>query len=787
MVRDMQKFGIGQSVKRVEDVRFLTGAGAFTDDLSLPGQAYGFMLRSPWAHAEIKSFDVEAAKAAPGVLAVITGEDLAAAGVASLPCVMAAIVKNRDGSPIVNIGRPVLAHHVAMHVGDGIAFVVAETLEQAKDAAELIEVDAEELPAAANLADTIKPDAPTLYEEAPGNISFDWQGGDPDLVDEAFARAAHVTRLTISHNRLAPSTIEPRASLGEYTAEGRYVLRTATQGAHRFQDVIAPVLGIDKEQLRVFTADVGGAFGMKEFIYPEHILSLFAARQAGRPVRWTADRSESFLSDLHGRDVISEAELAFDADNRATALRVHNKANMGAYLSLFGPAIQTLAGARLTGGVYAIPAISIAVTAYFSNAVPVDAYRGAGRPEAAFVIERLMDKAARELGLGRDEIRRLNFIRPGAMPYSHPLGFVYDSGDFAANMDDAMERTDWSDFEARRAEAVAKGMLRGIGLSTYIESTDGFGTEAAEIKFLEDGTVEIITGTQAAGQGHETVWAQLVSAQLGVPFEAMRLVQGDTDRVKSGEGTAGSHSSYMAAGAFRATSEVVIEKGKALAAILLDEDVDIIAFDDGMFRAEGTNKALGIMEVAEAARDIANLELPENLRALLADGLDSGATFEYRNSTFPNGCHICEVEIDPETGSLEIVGYTAVDDFGRVINPMIVDGQVHGGIAQGLGQALMEQALHDPETGQLITGSFMDYAMPRADDLKTLDLSYNEVLCTTSPYGIKGCGEAGTTGASPAIISAVIDALSPLGIEHIDMPATPLKIWTAIQNARETV
>lgn len=783
MVREMQKFGIGQSVKRVEDVRFLTGAGAYTDDLNLPGQAHGFVLRSPWAHATIKSVDTEAAMAAPGVLAVITGADLVEAGVPSLPCAMTELLRSQGATGVVDVGRPVLARETAMHVGDGIAFVVAETLEQAKDAAELIDVDGEELPAAANLADAIRPDAPTLRADAPANSCFDWQGGDPAATDAAFAQAAHVTRLKLNHNRLAPSTIEPRAAIGEYTDEGRYVLRTATQGVHRFQDVIAPVLGISKEDLRIITADVGGAFGMKEFIYPEHILTLFAARLVGRPVRWCADRSESFLSDLHGRDVISEAELAFDADNKATALRVHNRANMGAYLSLFGPAIQALGGSRLMGGVYRVPAIDVRVTGYFSNAVPVDAYRGAGRPEAAYVIERLMDKAAGELGIGREEIRRINFIPPEAMPYQHPLVFVYDSGDFAANMDQALEKTGWSSFETRREEARRRGRLRGIGISTYIESTDGLGAESGEIKFLDDGTVEILSGTQAAGQGHETVWVQLVHEQLGVPFEAMRLVQGDTDQVKSGEGTAGSHSTYMAAGAFRAASDIVIEKGKALAAALLDEDIESVHFDDGMFRAEGTNKALGIMEAADAARDADGLDLPDDLKARLADGLDAYTEFEYRNSTFPNGCHVVEIEIDPETGQLEIVAYAVVDDFGKVINPMIVDGQVHGGIAQGLGQALMENAVHDPETGQLITGSFMDYAMPRANDLKTLDLSYNEVLCTTSPYGIKGCGEAGTTGATPAIISAVLDALVPLGITEIDMPATPLKIWNAIQGA----
>jgi carbon-monoxide dehydrogenase large subunit len=779
----MRKFGIGQPVRRVEDIRFVTGAGAFTDDLALPGQAFGVVLRSPWAHARIRAIDVREALAAPGVLGVWTAADLAPLGIGDLPCAISGALRNGDGSPFQVTGRPILARDRAMHVGEGLAFVVAATSAQARDATERIAVEVEELPAAANLADAVRDDAPRLRDEAPGNVCFDWSGGDAAAVDAAFAAAAHVTSIDLVHNRLTPNPIEPRAALGA-VEDGRYVLRTSTQGANLFQRVLAPVLGIPPERLRVITADVGGSFGMKEFIYPEHALVLIAAERLGRPVRWTGERAEAFLSDLHGRDVLSHAELALDAHGRTLALRVHNRANMGAYASLFGPGIQTLGCARMMGGVYAIPAIHVRVTGHYSNAVPVDAYRGAGRPEAAYVVERLMDKAARELGLAPDALRRRNFIPPSAMPYRHPMGFTFDSGEFERNMDEAMRRAMWSAFEARRAEASGRGRLRGIGLSSYIECSVGFGYEAAEIRFPEDGGVEIVAGTMSAGQGHETVWAQMLTEQLGVPFEAVRLVQGDTDRVGTGGGTAGSRSTYMAAGAMRLSADKVIEKGRLLVAALLAEPPDGIVFADGLFRAVGSNRSMHVMEVAELARRAATLDLPAAVREALADGLDSGATFQHDVSTFPNGCHVCEVEIDPDTGKVEVVRYVAVDDFGRIVNPMVVDGQVHGGVAQGLGQALMEHCLYDPASGQLVTGSLLDYALPRAGDLCPIELAYNEVPCATSPYGIKGAGEAGTTGACPAIVNAVLDALAPLGVTHIDMPATPLRVWQAIRDAR---
>jgi len=768
-----QKFGMGQPIRRAEDVRLVTGKGAFTDDLTLPKQAQAYVLRSQWAHARIRSLDITAALAMPGVLAVYTGVEMARDNITDLPSLSIQALQNVDGSKPVNHGRPILVQDVVRYVGDCIAFVVAETLNQARDAAEKIELDVEELPCAANLADAMAETAPQIRGDAPGNISFDWQNGDEYAVNDAFARADHVTKISLHHNRLAPSTLETRAALGEWNVEeNRYVLRTATQGMDRVREMVTPSLGVERDDVRIITPDIGGSFGLKEFTYPEQILVLYAAKKLGRPVKWAADRSESFISDLHGRDMYSHAELAMDSDNRILALRVKNHANMGAYLSMFGPGIQTLGGARITGGLYDIPAMYIRVKGYFTNAAPVDAYRGAGRPEAAYVIERLIDKAARERGVGPDDIRRVNFVQPQALPYKTQFGFVFDSGEFEANMEKAKQNADWGGFATRQAESRARGKLRGIGMSVYVESTLGHGWEAAEINFPDDGSVELIAGTVDSGQGHRTVWAQMVTEQLGVAYDDVYLLQGDTDVVEIGEGTAGSHSTYMAAGAFEMCAEQVIAKGEAIAADLLNTAPENVSFDEGLFRDNASNGTIGIMEVAAAARERD------------ADGLNSKAKFTFQKQTFPNGCHICELEIDPDTGVVEIMRYTVVDDFGRLMNPMIVDGQVHGGISQGLGQALMEESVHDSETGQLLTGSFMDYAMPRADNFSDFDLSYNEVLCKTTPYGIKGCGESGTTGACPAIMNAVVNALVPAGVHEMDMPATPLKIWNALQAAK---
>ena len=777
----MQKFGIGQPVRRVEDVRFITGTGEYTDDINLPGQAVGYMLRSSFGHARINSIDTSAALEAPGVIGIITGADLTADGVGPLPCVTAGIINNRDGSPIAQPQHPALTSDVARFVGDGIAFVIAETLNQAKDAAELIDIDFEDLDAAGTIEAAQADGAPQIHEAAPNNVCFDWDMGDKEGVDAAFEAAAHVTSVHMHHNRVVPHAMETRAALGEWSEEeGRYVLRTSTQGANGMRDILAGmILGIAPDQLRIITADVGGGFGMKTFVYPEQVLVLYAAKKLGRPVKWTGERSDSFQSDSHGRDWNTLAELALDADNRITAFRVKNDVALGAYLSQFAPFVPSVSAGRILGGVYKIPAIHYHCVGMFTNAVPVDAYRGAGRPEAAYIIERAVNQAAMELGMSQDEFRRHNFIGAEEMPYQHPFGFVFDSGDYNRNLDDALKNSDWAGFEARKAASEANGKLRGIGMAYYIECTLGGPSEDAVINFLEDDTVEIITGTMSNGQGHETAWAQVVAEQLGVPFENIKLVQGDTDRVATGGGTGGSHSLYMAAGAFKETSEVVVEKGKIVASLMLDADKDEIDFNDGLFAARGTNRTVGIMDVAAKARRVD--ELPGDYQEMLVDGLNSQATYAYETSTFPNGCHICEVEIDPDTGDTDITAYTVVDDFGKVINPMLVAGQVHGGVVQGIGQALTEHCIYDADTGQLLTGSFMDYGMPRADDMPPISFQTNEVLCTTNPYGIKGCGEAGTIGACPSLINAIIDALKDYGVTAIDMPATPLKIWSAIQ------
>jgi aerobic carbon-monoxide dehydrogenase large subunit len=778
----MQKFGIGQPVRRVEDVRFITGEGAFTDDLNLPGQAIAYMLRSPYGHARIKSMDTTDAMASPGVVGIITGADLAADSVGPLPCVTAGIINNRDGSPIAQPPHPALVSDTVRFVGDGVAFVIAETLNQAKDAAELIDIDWDDLQAAASIEAAEADGAPQIHEEAADNVCFDWDMGDAAGVDEAFAKAAHISSCDVIHNRVIPHAMETRAALGEFnTEEDRYVLRTSTQGANGMRDILAGmILGIAPDQLRIITPDVGGGFGMKTFVYPEQVLVLYAAKKLGRAVKWTGDRSDSFQSDSHGRDWITHTEMAIDENNQITGLRVQNRVALGAYLSQFAPFVPSVSAGRILGGVYKIPVIHYECVGLFTNAVPVDAYRGAGRPEAAYIIERSVNQAAAELGLSQDEFRRMNFIGKEEMPYQHPFGFVFDSGDYNTNLDDAMKNADWAGFDTRKAESAANGKLRGIGLAYYIECTLGGPSEDAVINFLEDETVEIITGTMSNGQGHETAWAQVVAEQLGVPFHNIKLVQGDTDRVATGGGTGGSHSLYMAAGAFKETSEVVVDKGKLIASLMLDADKDEIDFSEGLFAARGTNRTVGILDVAAKARQVD--ELPGEFQEMFVNGLNSQATYAYETSTFPNGCHICEVEIDPDTGNTDIVAYTVVDDFGKIINPILVAGQVHGGVVQGIGQALTEHCVYDPDTGQLLTGSFMDYGMPRADDMPHISFQTNEVLCTTNPYGIKGCGEAGTIGACPSSINAIIDALKDYGVKAIDMPATPLKIWQAIND-----
>ncbi len=777
----MAKFGVGQPVRRVEDQRFITGAGRYTDDIDLDGQAYIAVVRSPQAHARIKSIEVEAAKAAPGVLAVVTGPDYAATGGNALPCGIP--MENRDGSKGKNRLRPVLCIDRVRHVGDNIAFVVAETPSQAKDAAELVAVDYEALPVVAETETAAEPGQPLVHDDVPGNLSFDWEYGNRAAVDAAFARAAHITRLRVVNNRLVANAIEPRAAIADYdAAAGTITLHTCTQGGWLFTDILAGALKIDGSKVRILTPDVGGGFGMKAFFYPEYAMAAWASRLLGQPVKWTGERAETFLADVMGRDHVTEAELALDADHRILGMKVETTANLGAYSSLFGPFIPTNAALKVLPGVYDVKHLVYRVKGVLTNTTPVDAYRGAGRPESIYLMERLMDAAAREVGEDRAAFRRKNFIPSSAMPFKTAAGEVYDSGDFARVMDSALKEADWSGFARRKSDAGARGLRRGIGMSYYIESTMGDPQEAAKISFEEDGTVSVAVGTQSNGQGHETAYAQLVNDRLGIPFEKIRIVQGDTARLKWGGGTGGSRSVTAEGMAIRDASDIVIERGKMFAGQEFEAAVADVDFQrsDGTFRVKGTDRAIGILELAVKVRGKA-----PDFHAM-PQGLDAEAMAKIDAWTFPNGCHVAEVEVDPDTGTTRIVNYVAVDDFGVVINPMLVAGQVHGGVVQGLGQALMEHAVYD-DGGQLLTGSFMDYAMPHAADMPSFQVSTVEVPCKNNPLGVKGCGEAGSVASPAAVINAIIDALADLGVRHIDMPATPQRVWQTIEQHRRPV
>ena len=764
----MSKFGIGQPVRRIEDQRFITGTGRYTDDIDAPGQAYGYVLRSPTAHAKIKRIDTAAAKAAPGVLLVITAAELDA----SLPCLIP--IRNRDGSNRADPPHPVLCKDEVNHVGDRVAFVVAETRLQAKDAAELIEVEYEDLPAVADTAGALAAGAAQVHPEAPGNLAFDWHYGDEAAVQAAFARAARVVELELVNNRVICNAMEPRACVAEWDAhEDRLTLHSCSQGVWMPRNFLAGSLGLEPEQVRVVTPDVGGGFGMKAFFYPEYAMAGFAARALGRPVKWTAERGESYLSDTMGRDHVTTAKIAFDAEHRILGLKVDLVANMGAYYFAFAPYIPTGAALKVLPGVYDVKALSYGVKGVFTNTVPVDAYRGAGRPESIYCIERLMDYAADKLGVDPVELRRRNFIRPEQMPFKTAAGELYDTGEFATVMDTCLEKAGWAGLAARQAKSQAGGKLRGIGMCYYIESTMGDPTEHAAIEFTDDGFVNVLVGTQTNGQGHDTAYAQVLHSRLNVPFEKIRIVQGDTDRIKAGGGTGGSRSLTAQGMAINDASDLVIERGKAFSAQLFETAAADIQFQDGTFRVAGTDRAVGIMELAGKARAMAPSLGMEG-------GLDAAATTNLSAWTFPNGCHIAEVEVDPDTGTVEIVNYNVVDDFGVVLNPMLVEGQVHGGIVQGIGQALLEGAVYD-DSGQLLTGSFMDYTMPRADNMPSFDFSTFEVPCKNNAMGVKGCGEAGSVGAPAAVINALVDALAPLGVDHVDMPATPEKVWRLAQ------
>jgi carbon-monoxide dehydrogenase large subunit len=771
----MVKFGIGQSVRRVEDQRLVRGRGRYTDDISLPGEAYLVVVRSPHAHAKVNGVDTAAAKAAPGVLLVATAADLEAAGNNSVPCFVP--IENRDGSQAPMPKHPILVADKVRYVGDNVAFVVAETRAQARDAAELVEVDYEPLEAVADTATALLPGKAQVHAECPNNVAYDWHYGEAEAVDAAFAKAKRVVKLELINNRVVANAMEPRAAVAEFDkAKGALTVHIGNQGPWALRDTLAANLGLEVDKVRVITPDVGGGFGMKAMFFPEYTMAAYAAQKVGRPVKWTSDRSEAFLSDSMGRDHVTTAELAFDDNKRILAMRVNTIASMGAYYYFYAPFIPTGAALKVLPGVYDIPLLSYGVKAVFSNTVPVDAYRGAGRPESIYCVERIIEKAARELGVERTELRRINFIKPEQMPYKSSAGELYDSGEFARLMDAAMKKADWQGLEGRRAEAAKKGLYRGIGMCYYIEATMGDPTEHAIVRFEPNGDISVLVGTQSNGQGHETAYAQVLTERLGVPFERIRVIQGDTAQIKAGGGTGGSRSLTAQGMAIRDASDIVIEKGKAYAAHVFEAATADIEFALGTFKVAGTDRAIGIMDLAERARTIT---IPG-----VEPGLDAAATTKLPAWTFPNGCHIAEVEIDPSTGITSVVDYNIVDDFGVILNPMLVEGQVHGGVVQGIGQALLENAVYD-ESGQLLTGSFMDYGMPRADNMPSFDFSTIEVRCKNNAMGVKGCGEAGSIGSPAAVINAIIDALSPVGVTELDMPATPERVWRLCQTKRK--
>ncbi len=780
----MVEKGIGARVPRKEDLRFITGRGRYTDDINQPGQVHAVFVRSPHAHARIQRIDKGPALAMPGVLAVLTGEDVAADKLGNLICGW--LVKSKDGSPMKMGPHPLLAQGKVRYVGDRVAVVVAETLAQARDAAEALAVEYEELPAVVDLAHAH--DAPALvHDEVANNLCYDWELGDKAAVDAAFARAHHVTRMELVNNRLVPNAMEPRAAIGHFDpGQDAYTLYLTSQNPHVHRLVISAFIGVAPEhKLRVVAPDVGGGFGSKIFIYGEECVVLWASKKVGgRPVKWVAERSESFLTDAHGRDHVSRAELAMDADGNFLALRVNTKANLGGYMSTFSSCIPTYLYATLLAGQYRTPAIYCDVQAYYTNTAPVDAYRGAGRPEASFLIETLIDQAAREMRMDPAEIRRRNFIPKSAFPYQTPVALVYDTGDYATCLDEALKLVDYAGFAGRRAQSERNGKLRGIGVSCYIEACGiapsavvgslgaGVGLwESAKVRFTHTGKVQVLTGTHTHGQGHETTFSQLVAEKLGVAYEDVEVIHGDTEKTPVGMGTYGSRSLAVGGEALVKACDKIIAKGKKIAAHLLEASEADIEFKDGKFTVAGTDKAKTIGEVVFAAY------VPHNYPAGLEPGMEEGAFFDPPNFTFPAGTYVCEVEVDPQTGEVDIAKFVAVDDFGNVVNPMIVEGQVHGGLVQGIGQALLEGARYDG-SGQLLTGSYMDYCMPRADDVPSFEVVTSRgTACTSNSLGVKGCGEAGAIGAPAAVINAITDAIGT----RVEMPATPERVWRALQ------
>lgn len=764
------KFGVGQSVARTEDPILLRGEGRYTDDINLAGQAYAVMVRSRIAHGLLKGIDAKAARAMPGVLAILTSDDLDAAGFNPLKCPMN--IPQRDGSPMKTPVRPSLAKGKVRFVGEAVACVVAETALQAKDAAEAVELDIDELPAVTTPAAALAEGAPQIHDDAPGNLVLDFHYGNAEAVEKAFAEAAHVTRLEIESNRVVVNAMEPRSAIGSWDAVNeRWVLNVGCQGVFGLRGGLAGVLNVKPDRLHVLTGNVGGSFGMKAPPYPEYAPLLLAARKLGRPVKWTDERSESFLSDHHGRDHQRIAELALDKEGHFLAVRLSGTGNAGAYI--YPPMPATTNAVKNVIDVYKTPAMEVNSKVAFTNTTPIAAYRGAGRPEGNYYMERLIDTAAREMGIDRVELRRRNHIAPEAMPYKAPSGMAYDSGEFTAVLDKALQASDWDGFEARKAESKARGKLRGRGIGSYLEVTGPAGKEYGGIRFEDDGTVTMLSGTLDYGQGHASPFAQVLTEKLGIPFDRFRLLQGDSDQLLAGGGTGGSRSAIVGSEAFLEAGAKVIEQGKAIAAHVLEAATVDIEFDRGRFRIAGTDRSIGLLDLASKLRD--GMTLPADV----PQSLDVRHISDTPPSAFPNGCHVAEVEIDPDTGQIDVVRYFMVNDFGTLINPMLVEGQAHGGVVQGIGQAIFERTVYD-EQGQPVAGTYMDYALPRASDAPSFSITSHPVPCKTNSLGVKGCGEAGCAGALPSVMNAVVDALSEAGITHIDMPVTPEKVWRVL-------
>jgi aerobic carbon-monoxide dehydrogenase large subunit len=772
--------GIGEAVRRKEDLRLVTGRGCYSDDFNFPGQARAAMVRSPYAHARIRAIDVEAARAMPGVLAVLTGKDALADGLNRIPHLAAPgtppdiVLQNRDGSPVPAAPHPVLPADRVRHVGQAVAFVIAETVAQAKDAAEKVVVDYEPLPVVTEGRNSAEGNAPRLYDDLP-NIMIDAEVGDKAATDAAFARAAHVTRLDTWVNRVTGVPMEPRSAVGLYdAASGRFTLYAGSGGIVRQKREISQILGVPFDSVRVVAKEIGGNFGTKNSFFPEFAMVVWGAKRVGRPVKWTAERHEAFVTDYMGRDLTVSAELALDEEGHFLALRSSNLSNVGAHSGSYVPLVK---GVGLATSGYRIPVAHIRARAVLSNTMCTTPYRSAGRPEVIYVMERLIDKAAQEHGFDRLALRRRNLIPPSAFPYRNPQGITYDNGTYRAVMDRAMELGDWKGFKKRRAEARKRKRLRGIGLCCYLETTGGYPRERADITVQPEGKVDVVVGTLSSGQSHETTFAQCVAEWLGVPFEDVHVNESDTDIVKEGGGSHSARSMRLAGIVMGNASDAIIDKGKKIAAHMLETAEDDIAFAAGRFTVKGTDRSVGIFDVAKAAAQ-GDKTVPDDLGGPLAATSDE----TIRQLGFPYGAHVCEVEIDPQTGELDLVNYTAVDDVGRAINPMVVDGQTHGGAAQGIGQALWELCAYDSE-GQLLTASFMDYAMPRADALPSFTTDISEVLTPTNRLGVRGAGEGGTTGALGAVVNAVVDALAEFGVTHIEMPVTPERIWRAIQDS----